>query len=466
MAENKLPTYYVEFTDDAEKIQFISLVSEPAIEINWVAFSKQLQVQFKQISDQQKLAGPLMIPNVPIYRSDSELGEYNLMFTKEVIQKMADKFNMESLNHNINLEHIPNSKIKGAYVTENWIVEAPDKSKKFGFDLPDGTWFGVVKIDNEQFWNSFVKDKKILGFSIEGLLGLTHKKPTTMKKTIKLAGTPVITETPLQDGTSLFLGIVDADNGFITLGIDAYSDADGKTVAPDAEYVSKDGTAITVLKGKVQGIETATEDTADDASTKPEKEVGTTLDAKAPAEVKQSKVSKFTDMKTTDGNLLSAGSFEIGQDVMITNADGSQTPAPDGSYIMEDGSKITVAKGLIADVAAQENMADAATAPAATDATPTANPELDAMASALKDVTGQVAILSDRLSALEDALVGANTTNEELMSKVEKLSKLPGAKSVITEAKLAKPATATSPKTKQTFAEQVEILRKLKLAQK
>jgi hypothetical protein len=38
----------------------------------------------------------------------------------------------------------------------------------YGMDLPLGTWFGTMKVNNEQVWQEFVKTGAVKGFSIEG----------------------------------------------------------------------------------------------------------------------------------------------------------------------------------------------------------------------------------------------------------------------------------------------------------
>jgi len=438
----KLPTYYVSFTDDSEKIEFISLVEQPAIEINWKAFSKIVQqIQFKQIGDQKKLAGPFAIPDMPIYRHDEELGEYNLVFSKETIQKMADKFNAQSLSQNINLEHAPDSKVPGAFVAENWIVDAPDKSKKYGFNLPDGAWFGVVKIDNEAFWNDYVKEKKILGFSIEGMLGVTTKKMNTMNTEQKLADAPVVPATPdataptvpakpaapstakpsapkynefpLLDGSSLF-----CTDKLIALESVLYTDATGATVAPDAEYVTADNITITVLAGKVQGLETKAVEDAEPA--KPG-DTAATMAANAGVEL----AAYPWDQCIADA-MAKYGDMQIAERVCGAIKEQNMAAAP-----------------VVPAVEAPAKPADVAP------------PAMDAM---LKDVLGQIAVLTDRVQALEDALTSANGVNEELNKKVETLSKLPGATSITKEAKLATEKKSLVVK-KDTFQEQLNKLK-------
>jgi hypothetical protein len=54
-------------------------------------------------------------------------------------------------------------------VVESWIIEdsKQDKSAKYGFDLPVGTWMISMKVNNDDVWKD-VKEGKVKGFSIEG----------------------------------------------------------------------------------------------------------------------------------------------------------------------------------------------------------------------------------------------------------------------------------------------------------
>jgi hypothetical protein len=43
-----------------------------------------------------------------------------------------------------------------------------DKSKKYGLEVPEGTWMVSMKVDDKDVWDNYVKDNKVFGFSIEG----------------------------------------------------------------------------------------------------------------------------------------------------------------------------------------------------------------------------------------------------------------------------------------------------------
>jgi hypothetical protein len=57
-----------------------------------------------------------------------------------------------------------------------------DKSKLYGFDLPNGTWFVKMKINNDELWQK-VKEGELKGLSIEGYFidrmeKMSEKTPT------------------------------------------------------------------------------------------------------------------------------------------------------------------------------------------------------------------------------------------------------------------------------------------------
>ena len=170
----KLPIYKLTIAkDDLESgVSAIALVEEPAIEIDFFAFAKEdkPRFEFKAVNeDKQVLAGYLMVPDKLIYRRDDQ-NEYFVMFDKDTISNIAEKFNRNKNTSNFNTEHQSSNALSNVFVKENWIVESPDfdKSKMYGFEPILGAWFGVVKIDDKNIWNEFVKTGQVKGFSVEG----------------------------------------------------------------------------------------------------------------------------------------------------------------------------------------------------------------------------------------------------------------------------------------------------------
>jgi hypothetical protein len=148
-------------------IDAISLVEYPAIEEDFIALNAE-RVEFaKQDEEKRILMGAALVPNKPIYRVDGD-NEFYVYFSQETIRKASEMFFQKAKQNNATLEHEVG--INGLTVVESWIIEdeTHDKSRKYGMDLPVGTWMVSMKVNNPEIWDGFVKTGKVKGFSIEG----------------------------------------------------------------------------------------------------------------------------------------------------------------------------------------------------------------------------------------------------------------------------------------------------------
>jgi hypothetical protein len=144
----------------------ISVVEQPAIGVDFVALSEQHNVKFKE-DFRGLLYGALLIPDQLIYRRNDETDEeYYVKYSKDTIRAIAYNYLKQANQNNATVEHA--KVVDGVSLVETWIIEGEnDKSKNFGFDLPEGTWFGCMKVDNEEVKKQ-IQNKEVLGFSIEG----------------------------------------------------------------------------------------------------------------------------------------------------------------------------------------------------------------------------------------------------------------------------------------------------------
>lgn len=120
-----------------------------------------------QDEDQKIVSGPLMIADLPMYRRDEE-GEYYVMFSREQIKKIVQRFFKKGYQAKVNIEH--KKPAEGVYMFESYIIDRergvnPPKGFK---DVADGSWFGSFKVENDDLWKK-VKDGTFKGFSVEGL---------------------------------------------------------------------------------------------------------------------------------------------------------------------------------------------------------------------------------------------------------------------------------------------------------
>jgi hypothetical protein len=157
-------------------IEAISVVENPAIEEDFIALNTQL-IELKELNkEKQILLGALLIPNKPIYRKNGD-DEYYIYFSRETVEKASQMYLIKGNQNNSTLEH--QHELSGLSLVESWIVEDEihDKSRKYGMNVPIGTWMGAVKVNNNEVWNDYVKTGKVKGFSIEGYFIDKIEKP-------------------------------------------------------------------------------------------------------------------------------------------------------------------------------------------------------------------------------------------------------------------------------------------------
>jgi hypothetical protein len=154
--------------ENTDEVFAISLVETPAIESDFVFFDKEEVLFAKMDTEQRMLMGPILIPDKKILRVDGEGQPYHVYFKRDTVKKLAQNYLKKKYTDKATLEH--DGKIKGVHLVESWIKEGRlDKSNNYGLSVPEGTWMGVFKVDDEKIWNEYVKTGKVKGFSIEGL---------------------------------------------------------------------------------------------------------------------------------------------------------------------------------------------------------------------------------------------------------------------------------------------------------
>lgn len=166
----------------------ISLVEDPAVESNFVALSKQTKQNFSTVEDGERrmVYGVALRADFPIYRRDYDGYEYNIVFEKEAVRRLSQKFMKEyrqkewTLNHH--WEHA-----EGLTLTESWLVEDVnlDKAKSLGLEnVSKGSWCIGCLVDDGETW-ARIKDGDFKGFSIEAFCDLEEinlsRQETSMK---------------------------------------------------------------------------------------------------------------------------------------------------------------------------------------------------------------------------------------------------------------------------------------------
>ena len=150
-------------------IDAISLVTSPAIEENFVFFGKEKNnLTFAKIDEEKRmLVSPALIPNKNIFRHNpNTMEDYYVYFSKETVAEAASLYLKYNNHHKATYQH--EEDVSGILTVESWIKEGDqDKSNLYGYNLPIGTWFVKMKINNDEIWNK-IKDGELKGLSIEG----------------------------------------------------------------------------------------------------------------------------------------------------------------------------------------------------------------------------------------------------------------------------------------------------------
>ncbi len=262
MKETKIVELVI--ADDSQElaIDAISLVNSPAIEQDFVFFGKEKNnLTFAKVDEEKRmLVSPALIPNKQIFRYDPNTdSEYYVYFSPETVRKASELYLKHNNHHKATYEH--KDRVSGVLTVESWIKEGDnDKSKMYGYDLPNGTWFVKMKIENEDLWNK-IKEGELKGLSIEGYFTnkfeeMQKQKPTpeqilsALNEIIREAKTELKAEKvelgAIDDFEKLFNKSLDASVKIGTTFIDAVSKAQNKYKGniSDLQKALKIGTEI------------------------------------------------------------------------------------------------------------------------------------------------------------------------------------------------------------------------------
>ncbi len=360
-----LPVYQALLGDEKTGMLRISLVDDPAVQSNFVAFSKeQPKPLMYAVQDEEKrlVLGVVMRADFPIYRrqplDDKKEREFYIIYKADTIRQMAEKYLAENRQNLVNLMHEKDSEVEGVQMVQYFIKGSGLNPE--GFDgIADGSLFAEFHVTNDEVWDA-IKDGTYKGFSLEGLFDLepeTDKdfvqevvdtldgvfsrifKHSKQYKQMKLKGLLARLAKALVE-----MGNLTTDKGILAWdGEDELKvgdavfieDSEGaRTAAEDGDYTAEDGRVIVVADGKVSEIR--------DAAPAP---------APAPAEPAPAAAAEEANTINTDKGILTyEGELAVGTEVTVAGEDGNQVAAPDGDYIAEDGRTIVVADGKVAEI--------------------------------------------------------------------------------------------------------------------
>lgn len=256
----KLPVYEALISSEDDGIVTISLVDEPAVESDFVCFAKDTGKQLFALKDsaERLITGCLMKAETPIYRNDNGY-EYYIVFSKKVIQTMAQKMLSDGTFKNIDTQHNGELLPQGALTLMELYIKDSTKGIDPNFvDIPDGSLMSTFKVNSDDIWNECLNGDFLNGFSLEGFfetkqVDFSKNKPNKTKS-FKMRIKELLRRMLAQFGEVSMdeLTLYYEGDGELTVGT-VVTDIDGNPVA-DGEYHNEEMT-VTVMDGKVDAIE-------------------------------------------------------------------------------------------------------------------------------------------------------------------------------------------------------------------
>ena len=286
--QSKIWQLDIDAEDFSTGVEYVALVDDPAILRSWQAFNESHKVLYA-ITDAQRhmVQGPLMIPNLPIYRNDNTHGEHYVIYSAATIEKIRNKFMKMKNTGNVNLMHMPSATLSDCFMVESFITDSKRGIKApEGFtNVPDGTWFGTYMIENNDVWSA-IEDGTFKGFSVEGFFNYADGKTMDEDRITNLIEA-------VQSGT---------DGSMSHLGMNMVTKLE--------KLIGKE--ALTKLRAFF-----SSDDSANSGLTK-------------------------------DGiQLYAEGGFIQGSKVFVLDTTGSRTPCSDGKYELDNGISLEVTGGVI-----------------------------------------------------------------------------------------------------------------------
>ena len=350
-----IPVYNAIISDEETGMFKISLVDEPAVMSNFLAFDKARKPLMYAIANEEKriVRGVVMRADFPIYRYDESFGEYYIIYKADTIRQMAEKYLLESRQNDVNLMHEDGSDVDGVQMVQCFIKDTSAGVNPTGFEeIADGSLFAEFHIVNDEVWEQ-VKDGTFKGYSLEGVFDLVPEQDEEKVESIVDSLEGKFNKLFKNFNMSKFKkfmarlskALVEFANVTTDKGVLAWDgdddlkagdsvfveDAEGnRTPAEDGDYKTEDGKVIKVADGKVSEI----------------------TDAEAEVEPKEGE--NLASVTTDGGDLSYEGELEVGTEVYVTDEEGNQTPAPDGDYVTEDGKTIKVAEGKVTEIVEAE----------------------------------------------------------------------------------------------------------------
>ena len=261
MVYNNIPIFAVNVESEDCTIKTISLVDEPAMELQMQMFDKKETVKFS-LQDEVKhnIISCIVRTDFPILRATPEGNPYYIVFNRETSEILCRRLMRDGFQQNISLDH-SGKLIEGIQLQEVFLKDSSKGISPIGFEeAAEGSLFGVYHITDDQLWKDCIEGR-FGGVSIESLLGIEEFKKKCNKKTKKnnMSKIKEMLKKLLMEFNSLSTNIAELyweEDTELMVGYKVFveDESGNKVPAMDGEYIS-DENKIKVAGGVVTEIE-------------------------------------------------------------------------------------------------------------------------------------------------------------------------------------------------------------------
>ena len=175
--KKKIYKIKIDPTDQITGMDAISLVECPAVEVDFLKFSKE-EPKSLQFANEEKriITGVALLADTPIYRVKPDGEEYYVVFDRDTIEQLVTKYSKYMFNNFVNIEHSNQHFVDGMYMIESYLKNSERGIVPIEFsEIPDGSWIVSYKVDNIDVWEK-IKSGEVKGFSIQGVFNLIEQK--------------------------------------------------------------------------------------------------------------------------------------------------------------------------------------------------------------------------------------------------------------------------------------------------
>ena len=178
-----IPIFAVNVDSEDCTITTISLVDEPAMELQMQMFDKKETVKFS-LQDEVKhnIISCIVRTDFPILRLTQEGNPYYIVFNRETSEILCQRLMRDGFQQNISLDH-SGKLIEGIQLQEVFIKDSNRGISPVGFEeAAEGSLFGVYHITDDQLWKDCIEGR-FGGVSLESYIDLQKFNKIDNKKT-------------------------------------------------------------------------------------------------------------------------------------------------------------------------------------------------------------------------------------------------------------------------------------------